>query len=213
MRKALLDAAVELAGRGIIPSVSEVAEAAAVSRATAYRYFPSQSVLVQAMVVEALGPIWQWLPESDDAEERVARLLQHGYPRMNRSEASLRAALRLALDQWARSRAGTLADEPRIRRGNRIGLLRLALAPLKRELPKRSFDRLVQALAVMFGTETMVVLKDMFGLEGNAVEEVAEWASRALVRAAIAEQAARGRAPARRHRAPRSNGSVRARAD
>lgn len=193
MRKALLDAAVEIASRGIIPPVSVVAEAAAVSRATAYRYFPSQAALVQAMVVEALGPIWEWLPESEDAEERVVRLLRHGYPRMEHSEASLRAALRLALDQWARSRAGTLGDEPRLVRGNRIRLLGLALAPLKGKLPRKSLARLTQALAVMFGTETMVVLKDMFGLKGDTVEQVAEWAARAMIRAAIAEEAARGR--------------------
>ncbi len=202
MRKALLDAAVEIASRGIIPSVSAVAEAAAVSRATAYRYFPSQALLVQAMVVEALGPVWEWLPEENDAEERVARLLRHAYPRMDRSEASLRAALRLALDQWSRSRAGTLGDEPRILRGNRIRLLGLALAPLQGKLPKKPLERLTQALAVMFGTETMVVLKDMFGLKGAGVEQVAEWAARAMIRAAIAEEAAHGRkTPAARRRA------------
>lgn len=192
MRKALLDAAVAVAGRGLIPSVTDIAEAAQVSRATAYRYFPSQAVLVQAMVVEALGPIWKWLPESNDAEERVGRLLRFGFRRMNESEASLRAALRLALDQWARARAGTLGAEPRIVRGNRIRLLRLALEPARRTLPKRSFDRLTQGLAVLFGTETMVVLKDMFGLDDARVAEVAEWAARLLVRGAIAEEAVRG---------------------
>jgi len=186
-RRALLAAAVELAGRGIIPSVSAVAEAARVSRATAYRYFPSQSVLVQSMVTDALGPILQWNTESDDAEERVGRLIRFGYKRMNRCEASMRAALLLALEQWTRTRAGTLGAEPRIVRGNRIRLLRLALAPLKKSLPKKQFDRLTQALAVVFGTEAMVVLKDMFGLEGEAVAEVAEWMARALVQAAVRE--------------------------
>jgi AcrR family transcriptional regulator len=197
MRAALIQAAIAIASRGIIPSISDIAEAAQVSRATAYRHFPSQSVLVQAMVIEALGPIWRWLPESDDAEERVGRLLAFGFRRMDDYEAPLRAALRLALDQWSRERAGTIGNEPRIVRGNRIRLLRLALAPLARRLPKRSFDRLVQGLAIVFGTETMVVLKDMFGLEGPQVAQVAEWVARSLVRAAIAEENGRA-APARR---------------
>jgi AcrR family transcriptional regulator len=187
MRKALLEAAVELAGRGIIPSVTEIAEAANVSRATAYRYFPSQSVLVQSMVTDALGPILKWNSESDDAEERVGRLIHFGYQRMDAREASMRAALRLGLDQWARTRAGTLGDEPRIVRGNRIRLLRLALAPLKRDLPKKQFERLVESLAVVFGTEAMVVLKDMCGLDGEATADVAEWMARTLVRAAKEE--------------------------
>jgi AcrR family transcriptional regulator len=197
MRAALIQAAIAISSRGIIPSITDVAEAAQVSRATAYRHFPSQSVLVQAMVIEALGPIWRWLPESDDAEERVGRLLAFGFRRMDDYEAPLRAALRLALDQWSRERAGTIGNEPRIVRGNRIRLLRLALAPLARRIPKRSFDRLVQGLAIVFGTETMVVLKDMFGLEGPQVAQVAEWVARSLVRAAIAEENGRA-APARR---------------
>jgi AcrR family transcriptional regulator len=197
-RKALLDAAVELAGRGIIPSVTDVAEAANVSRATAYRYFPSQSVLVQSMVTDALGPIQAWTSESRDAVERVGRLIHFGYQRMQAREAALRAALRLALDQWARTRSGTLGDEPPIVRGHRIRLLRLALAPLKRELPKRRFERLVQSLAVVFGTEAMVVLKDMFGLDADATADVAEWMARALVNAAIAEAVAAPAAARRR---------------
>jgi AcrR family transcriptional regulator len=206
MRKILLAAAVEIADRGVIPSVSDVAEAAHVSRATAYRYFPSQSVLVQSMVTDALGPIQEWTSESRDAEERVGRLIHFGYKRMQAREAALRAALRLALDQWSRTQAGTLGDEPRIVRGNRIRLLRLALAPVKRELTKRQFERLVQSLAVVFGTEAMVVLRDMFGLDRAATAEVAEWMSRVLVRAALAEatDGARTRAP----RAPRADGGT-----
>ena len=51
---------------GATPSVSEVAEAAEVSRATAYRYFPSQAALVQAVVDEGLGPILTWQSTSAD---------------------------------------------------------------------------------------------------------------------------------------------------
>jgi hypothetical protein len=159
------------------------------------------------MVIEALGPIWRWLPESDDAEARVGRLLAFGFRRMDEYEAPLRAALRLALDQWARERAGTIGAEPRIVRGNRIRLLRLALAPLARQVPKRAFDRLVQGLAIVFGTETMVVLKDMFALEGPQVAQVAEWVARSLVRATIAEEAA-GTAAARTRRPRRRAGRV-----
>jgi len=196
MRRTLLAAAVELANRGIIPSVSDVAEAAHVSRATAYRYFPSQSVLVQSMVTDALGPIQSWTSDLQDAEERVGRLIHFGYQRMLAREAALRAALRLALDQWSRTQAGTLGEEPRIVRGHRIRLLRLALAPVKADLTKREFERLVQSLSVVFGTEAMVVLRDMFGLDGTGTAEVAEWMSRALVRAALAEASAASRARA-----------------
>src|SRR5690606_22736132 len=41
-RRLMLETATALMQQGVTPSVSDVAEAAAVSRATAYRYFPSQ---------------------------------------------------------------------------------------------------------------------------------------------------------------------------
>src|SRR5215207_2869189 len=71
-RKLMLQAAIQLMQSGITPSVTEVAEAAEVSRATAYRYFPSQAALVQAVVDEALGPILAWRSGQEDAEERVS---------------------------------------------------------------------------------------------------------------------------------------------
>src|SRR5258708_5926319 len=70
MRRIMLDAAMRLMQDGLIPSVSEVAEAAQVLRATAYRYFPSQSALIQAAVDEALGPILAWTSDSTDAQAR-----------------------------------------------------------------------------------------------------------------------------------------------
>ena len=200
MRRALLEAALEFTGRGLIPSVSDVAEAAQVSRATAYRYFPSQSTLVQAVVAEALGPILRWTSNLQVADPAFGDLIAFAYPRMEQFEAPLRAALRLWLDQWARRRAGTLGDEPLIVRGNRIGLIRHALEPLNAGLPKQSLDRLTQAIALVYGTETLVILKDMFGLSGREVAAVAEWAARALVRAALEDVQERTRAPVARSR-------------
>ena len=42
---------------GETPSVAEVAARAGVSRATAYRYFPSRSKLINAVVEDSLGPV------------------------------------------------------------------------------------------------------------------------------------------------------------
>ena len=48
MRKMLLTTAMDMMARGITPSIAELAEAADVSRATAYRYFATQGELVSA---------------------------------------------------------------------------------------------------------------------------------------------------------------------
>jgi len=186
-RKLMVTTASRLMQAGLTPSVSEVAEAAEVSRATAYRYFPSEVALVHAVVNEALGPILEWSGEGDDAETRVCDLFEKSLPRIAEFEATFKAALRLSLDQWAREQVGALGQEPRFRRGHRIELLNQALAPLKGRLPTREFDRLAQALSMIFGVEIYTVLKEIWGLSAERSAGVAQWSARALVRAAVAE--------------------------
>jgi AcrR family transcriptional regulator len=186
-RRLMLETAIRLMQAGVTPSVSEVAEAAQVSRATAYRYFPSQAALVQAVVDEGLGPILTWQSTSADPQRRVAELFETAMPRIESFEATFKAALKLSLDQWARRQAGTLGGEPAFTRGHRIDLLKDAIAPLKGRLPPREFKRLAQALSLIFGVEVLVVLKDIWGLDSRRMMSVAQWAAGALVRAAVAE--------------------------
>jgi AcrR family transcriptional regulator len=212
MKKVMLDTAMDLMERGVIPSVSEVAEAAGVSRATAYRYFPSQGAMIQAAVGEALGPILDWHSDSTDPEERIANLIAFAYPRMQTYESTLRAALQLAIAHWARQQAGALGEEKPIVRGHRKALLAEALKPLEGELRRPAFDRLAQSLSLIFGTEALVVLKDIWGLDGDEARRVAVWAGHALVRAAITDNAsAKATHPERTRRnvtaKPRGRGS------
>lgn len=186
----MLETAIRLMQSGATPSVSEVAEAAGVSRATAYRYFPSQAALVGAVVDEALGPILTWTSASQDPARRVAELIGTGLPRIEAFEATFKAALKLSLDQWTRDRAGTLGEEPEFKRGHRTDLLRDALAPLEGKLPPARFERLAQALSLVFGVEVLTVLKDIWGLGSQETQSVAQWAANALVRAALEENAA-----------------------
>jgi AcrR family transcriptional regulator len=193
MQKVMRDTAMRLMQGGQVPSVSEVAEAAEVSRATAYRYFPSQASIIQAAVNEALGPVLDWSSDSEDAGERITDLFASAYPGMLAHEALHRAALRLALEQWARRFAGTMGDEARIVRGNRKGLLASASAPLKGVLGRQTYDNLMQSLSLIFGVEAIIVLKDLWGLDDKQVERVASWAAHALVAAAVAESKGSGR--------------------
>ena len=186
-RKLMLETAIGLMQRGQTPSVSAVAEAAEVSRATAYRYFPSQAALVHAVVDEALGPILGWQSTDTDTEARVANLIEASMPRISEFEATFKAALKLSLEQWAERQAGTLGSEPPFKRGHRVDLLQQAIAPLESTLPEPQFKRLAQALSLTYGLEVLIVLKDIWGLAFDETREVALWAANALVRAAIAE--------------------------
>lgn len=184
----MLETAIKLMQAGATPSVSEVAEAAGVSRATAYRYFPSQAALVSAVVDEALGPILTWTTKEDDPLRRVSGLLSIGLPRIEEFEATFKAALKLSLDQWARRRAGTLGDEPQFKRGHRADLLKQALKPLEGKLSGQKIDRLAQALSLVFGVEALIALKDIWGLDSQEMQSVAQWTSWALVRAALEDE-------------------------
>lgn len=191
-RRLMLETATALMQKGITPSVSDVAEAAQVSRATAYRYFPSQAALVTAVVDEGLGPILRWHSDSDDAEERIADLLNLSMPRIVEFESTFKAALKLSLEQWARRQAGTLGEEPPFKRGHRVELLQSAIAPLRKTLPKKQFQRLAKALSLVYGLEVLIVLKDLWGLKYEETRTIALWAAQALVRAAVAEAHAGG---------------------
>ena len=101
---------------GHIPSVAEVAVRANVSRATAYRYFPSRSAFVTAVIDTSLGPVRRFASNAQDGRARVHELFETTFPRFKEFEAQMRAAAQLTLEQWALERAGLLEEEP-YRRG------------------------------------------------------------------------------------------------
>ena len=183
----MLQTAIQLMQSGITPSVTEVAEAAEVSRATAYRYFPSQAALVQAVVDEALGPILKWQSDDPDPKNRINDLLATAMPRIDEFEATFKAALKLSLDQWAQRQAGTLGSEPRFTRGHRVDLLKQVTMPLEGKVAPGMRERLEQALSLVFGVEVLVVLKDIWGLSAAEAQGVAEWAAAALMDATTRE--------------------------
>ena len=78
-----------------------------------------------------------------------------------------------------------MGEEPRFTRGHRMDLLKDAISPLARHAFRPpQFERLAQALSLVFGVEVLIVLKDIWGLDGEATRQVAQWAASALVRAA-----------------------------
>jgi AcrR family transcriptional regulator len=185
----LLETAMALIrSEGHVPSVAEVALHAKVSRATAYRYFPSRSVLTTAVIDSSLGPVRSFSDDGLAGRERLHQLFKKTFPRFKEFEAPLRAAAQLSLEQWALERAGLLDEEP-YRRGHRIGILEHALAPLAAELPPVVRDRLHKALSVVYGIEPYVVLKDIWGVADREVERIALWMADALVDAALREAA------------------------
>lgn len=195
----LLDTAMTIIQEsGHIPSVAEAAARAKVSRATAYRYFPSRSALVTAVIDSSLGPVRKLASANPNGRDRVHELFLQTFPRFKEFEAQLRAAAQLSLEQWGLERAGLLEEEP-YRRGHRVRILEHAIEPLAPLMRPAVRDRLHHALSVVYGIEPYVILKDIWGLGDREVERTALWMADALIDAALrdAEQKPATRRPAR----------------
>jgi hypothetical protein len=98
----------------------------------------------------------------------------------------MRAALQLALEHQSLESAGLLEEEP-FRRGQRTEILATTLQPMRRSLKPRVYRRLLKALAVVYGIEPMIILKDICGATDRETEAVVRWMMDALVDAALRE--------------------------
>jgi AcrR family transcriptional regulator len=198
-RSALLAAANELLSRGITPTVADAAQHAKVSRATAYRYFPTQEYLLieVAHLMPALKPIERLLAElpDDDVEERLRTLL-HGFNRVViEQEVSMRSVLRAAQDTWLENRRKGVTGP--VREGRRIGWLDTVLEPVRKSLTKAQYQRLRSALALTLSIDAIAIMKDVCRLDDEQALSVLDWAATAMLRAGLAEAQA---TPARRTR-------------
>jgi AcrR family transcriptional regulator len=176
----MVTTASDMMRRGLSPSVSEVAEAAGVSRSTAYRYFPTLADMLRAVVAQALGPILTWEDPASDAGSRLASLYGKTFRRLSEHEATFRAAIRQSLEP----KTDTPGDKT-LGRGHRLSLLQRAIR--ESGLSPESTTRLVNALSLTFGIEAMIVLKDICGLDDGEAREVAIWSAQALLQAALRE--------------------------
>ena len=182
-RTAVLEAAAKLVREGKTPSVAEAAEAASVSRATAYRYFPTQeSLLVEVATTGGLAwteDVLGALPSSDDAEARVKAVVDALTAVMVERDRGLRTMLKISLERSLEDGRNTP-----VREGRRASYLDEALAPLRGTLPPGELERLNAALGMVIGTEALVVLRDIYGLDPEEARSLMRWAAAVLFRAA-----------------------------
>jgi AcrR family transcriptional regulator len=184
-RKDLLQAASRLLKQGRKPSLEEIAEDALVSRATAYRYFPN----VEALLVEASFDIA--VPEANDlfhdgpADDPVARVQRVDtalHDMILANEVSLRMMLVHSLEHAA-GQAGEQGLP--VRQNRRMPLIEAAFKPVRHRFKPGALDTLSKALALIIGTEGMIVIKDVLQLDDADARKVKRWAIRALVERAM----------------------------
>jgi AcrR family transcriptional regulator len=181
--RAIIGACVELIHRRQSVTMPEVARAAMVSEATAYRYFPDlASLLAKALAEDWPTPTEAFAPveASKDPVERVAfatRFLLHGIAERQAVVRSMISATIAQPDLSGKARPGI-----------RFGLIEHALTPFIDLFEAADPDLLAQLrldLAVVVSAEALFSLTDLCGLSVEDAIDSAEKTARTLTSAAF----------------------------
>jgi AcrR family transcriptional regulator len=182
-RLQLLQAARDLRATGRVPGVADVADAAGISRTTAYRYFPTQEMLLAEAtadpLIDAVTAAVAHASERSDAVERVDAIFAELLPVLLRHEAELRTLLKIALEN-------SLEESHR----RHIPLLSASwivawdgvLEPLRRKVPSRKYTLMVRTLGTLLSIESLNVVRDACDLEEAATVDAIRSAARAMTR-------------------------------
>ena len=183
-RDALVAAARELVAAGEAPTVETAAEAASISRTTAYRYFPNQRALLAAAHPETA--VDSLLPEDapDDVATRLDLVVDAFARVIVETEAQQRTMLRLSLEADPVERA-----QLPLRQGRAVRWIEEALAPLQPEMSAVEVHRLALAIRSATGIEALVWLTDIAGLARHEATDLMRWSGRAMLQAALSEKA------------------------
>jgi AcrR family transcriptional regulator len=163
-RAAIIDACLELTRSGADVTMPQVARAALVSEATAYRYFPDLVSLLR----ETLADLWPDAAQalapvagSADPAERIAFACEY----LMRGVYAYRGAVRAMISHTIATPAPAQA-----RPGIRFDLIDYALAPFEDagrplSLTPGAMARLKEGLAIVVSAEALFVLTDLCGLQ------------------------------------------------
>jgi AcrR family transcriptional regulator len=184
-RDALIVAARELVAAGMTPTVEAAAEAASISRTTAYRYFPNQRTLLAAAHPETAAD--SLLPEDAPADvaARLDLVVASFTQMILDTEPQQRTMLRLSLEADSVERS-----QLPLRQGRAITWIEEALAPLQSEMSAPALHRLAIAVRSATGIESLVWLTDVAGLSRDEATTLMRWSARALLEAALVDRSA-----------------------
>jgi AcrR family transcriptional regulator len=180
-RAALIAAARQLIAAGVTPTVEDAAEAASISRTTAYRYFPTKRALLVAAHPEiaAISMLPADPPES--AAARLDAVASNFTAMILDTEAQQRTMLRLSLEADDAER-----DALPLRQGRAIGWIAEALEPVRSDFSDAEFHQLVLSIRATIGIEAIVWLVDVAGLSRTDAAELTRWSAQALLQRATA---------------------------
>ena len=177
-RKDLLEAGLRLSAEGRQPSLDEIAAEAKVSRATAYRYFSSTEALLVEASADMSFPDLATLfagQEAASTVDRLVRLDRVTAAMIRDHEPAIRALVVSSMQQAMK------AGEVPVRQNRRTPAIATALEPSRQQFSPDAYAMLEKALALVIGTEAMIVFKDVLGLSDRDAAKVRRWVIEALV--------------------------------
>jgi AcrR family transcriptional regulator len=178
-RAALVAAARALVAAGTTPTVEDAAEAANISRTTAYRYFPTKRALLLAAHPEIAAT--SMLPENppEGSPERLDAVVRNFSAMILDTEPQQRTMLRLSLEATTAER-----EALPLRQGRAIAWIAEALDGLRGDLSDEQFRQLVISIRATIGIEAIVWLVDVAGLSRDDAVALTRWSAQALLRRA-----------------------------
>ena len=176
----MLDATRVLLAEGVTPTVEQAAARAAISRTTAYRYFPNQRALLIASYPELAAPSLLDSEASEDPAARLELVTESFGRQILEHEPELRAMLRLSLESPARG-----PEALPLRQGRAIGWILEALSPLGEHLTAAEQRQLAIRIRSLAGIESLVWLVDVAGLSRKRAFEVMRQNAHAVLASAI----------------------------
>ncbi len=178
-RAALVAAARELVAAGTTPTVEEAAEAASISRTTAYRYFPTKRALLLAAHPEVAAA--SMLPDDppQDAPQRLDAVVRNFSAMIIDTEPQQRTMLRLSLEASPAER-----EALPLRQGRAIGWIAEALDGVRGDFTDEQFRQLVVSIRATIGIEALVWLVDVAGLSRDDAVALTRWSAQALLQRA-----------------------------
>lgn len=181
-RMQLLQAARDLRAAGRVPSVADVADATGISRTTAYRYFPTQEMLLAEAtadpLIDAVAESIALVRHETDVIKRVDAVFASLAPLLLRHEAELRTLLKISLENSldaAHKRRMPLLS------GQWIVAWDPILEPLRRDVPLKTYAIMVRTLGTLLSVETLNVLRDTCDLDEQATINALRSAAQAMV--------------------------------
>lgn len=180
-RSQLLQAAREMRSAGRVPSVADVADATGISRTTAYRYFPTQEMLLAEAtadpLIDAVTQAVARVRAQSDIVKRVDAVFAELAPLLLKHELELRTLLKISLEN-------SLGEVHRrhmpLLSGRWIVAWDNILEPLRRKVPPARYALMVRALGTLLSVETLNVLRDACDLDEKATVNAVRSAARAM---------------------------------